>query len=257
MSFFNRMMASIGIGSAQVDTLLEKQRYEPGETLRGVVKVKGGNVEQQVDTIYISVMTQYVKEVDDRKVYQSAEISKMRVAEPFRLQPGEAKEIPFAFALPLSTPLTVGRTPVWLKTGLDIKSAVDPTDDDKIEVVPNAGMRAVLDGISELGFRLRNADCEYAPRFGYGSFVQELEFVPVSGSYRGRLDELEVILSPQASSIDLFLQVDRRARGLGGLFAEAMDMDETNVRCSIDAGTLSRGPSAVAAAIDSVIRRYA
>ncbi|HZG57642.1 sporulation protein [Paenibacillus sp.] len=257
MSFFNRMMASIGIGAAQVDTLLEKSRYEPGETLSGVVKVKGGNVEQQVDTIYISVMTQYVKEVDDRKVYQNAEISKMRVSEPFRIAPGETKEIPFSFALPLSTPLTVGRTPVWLQTGLDIKSAVDPTDADKIEVVPNAAMRAVIDAVNELGFRLRNADCEYAPRFGYGSFVQELEFVPVSGAYRGRLDELEVIMSPQPSSVNLFLQVDRRARGLAGLFAEAMEMDETNVRCSIDASTIARGPSAVAAQIDAVIRRYA
>ncbi|MCI3927197.1 sporulation protein [Paenibacillus sp. TRM 82003] len=256
MSFFNRMMASIGIGAAQVDTVLEKQRYEPGETLRGVVKIKGGNVEQQIDTIYISVMTQYVKEVDDRKVYQSAELTKVRVSDPFTVRAGESQELPFSFPLPLSTPLTVGRTPVWLKTGLDIKSAIDPTDDDRIEVVPNDSMRAVMDAVSELGFRLRNADCEYAPRFGYGAFVQELEFVPVSGAYRGRLDELEVIMSPQPDRIDLFLQVDRRARGLSGLFAEAMDMDETNVRCSIDAATLSRGPSAVAQQIDAVVRRF-
>ncbi|HZG84998.1 sporulation protein [Paenibacillus sp.] len=256
MSFFNRVMASIGIGAAQVDTVLEKNRYAPGELVRGVVKIKGGNVEQQVDSIYISVMTQYVKEVDDRKVYQSAEVAKTRVSEPFLVKPQAASEIPFSFELPLTTPLSVGRTPVWLKTGLDIKSAVDPTDDDKIEVVPNAAMQAVLDGVSELGFRLRNADCEYAPRFGYGAFVQELEFVPMSGPYRGRLDELEVIMHPRGDSIDLFLQVDRRARGLAGLFSEALEMDETNVRFTLDAATLSRGAGAVAAQLDAVIRRY-
>lgn len=257
MSFFNRMMASIGIGAAQVDTVLEKQRYEPGETLAGVVKIKGGNVEQQIDSIYISVMTQYVKEVDDRKVYQSAELTKARVSDPFTVRAGEAKEIPFSLPLPMTTPLTVGRTPVWLKTGLDIKSAIDPTDDDRIEVVPNNAMRAVLDGLSELGFRLRNADCEYAPRFGYGAFVQELEFIPASGAYRGKLDELEVIMQPNGQQVELFLQVDRKARGLSGLFAEAMDMDETNVRCTIDAATVSAGPRAVANRIDSVISRYA
>jgi len=256
MSFFNRMMASIGIGAAQVDTLLEKNRYSPGESVQGVVKIKGGSVAQQVDNIYISVMTQYVKEVDDRKVYENAEISRQHVASPFTIQPGEAKEIPFAFALPLNTPLTIGRSPVWLKTGLDIKSAVDPKDDDRIEVVPNRAMQTALDALSELGFRLRNAECEYAPRFGYGTFVQELEFVPASGDYRGKLDELEVIFAQKADSIDLYLQIDRKARGLASLFAEALDMDETNVRCTLDAASLAAGSRAVANQLDAVIRRF-
>lgn len=258
MSFFQRMMASIGIGSAQVDTLLENQRVEPGETVRGVVRVKGGSVDQQVGAIYIKVMTQYLREIDDRKVYENAEVAKVRVSDPFTVGAGQSMEIPFAFELPLFTPLTIGRTPVWLKTGLDVKSAVDPTDDDRMEVVPNAAMRAVIDGVSELGFRLRSADCEYAPRIGHGrfSFVQELEYIPVSGPYRGRLDELEVTMLPQGSQIDLLLQIDRRARGISTLFAEALDMDETFVRCTLDASVLSAGSSAVAAEIDSVIRRF-
>ncbi|WP_199620394.1 sporulation protein [Paenibacillus alkalitolerans] len=257
MSFFNRMLASIGIGSAQVDTLLEKQRYQVGEEVRGVVKVRGGNIEQQIDRIYISLMTQYLKEVNDQKVYQNAELGKFSVSEPFKLAPGETKEIPFSFALPQGTPLSVGRTPVWLKTGLDIKSAVDPTDDDKIEVAPNAAMQTVFDAVSGLGFQLRKADCEYAPRFGYGSFAQEFEFYPVSGPFRGKLDELEVIFTPSpAGGLEVLMQIDRRARGLGSLFAEAMDMDETFVRCRFDEATLSRGAQAVASELESVIRRY-
>lgn len=259
MSLFHRMMASIGIGSAAVDTMLEKQRYEPGETVRGAVKVKGGHVEQQIDGIYIAVMTKYARETGDRKVYHTAEISNTRVSGAFAIGAGDTVEIPFAFRLPYTTPLSVGRTPVWLMTGADIRSAVDPTDDDRVDIVPSSSIRAVFDALSELGFRMRNADCEYAPRFArYGNmpFVQEFEYVPVSGAYRGRLDELEVVMLPQASSIDLFMQIDRRTRGLSSLLAEALDTDETNVRCTLDHILLSRGANAVAAEIDSIIRRY-
>ncbi|MGE7055864.1 sporulation protein, partial [Paenibacillus glucanolyticus] len=36
MSFFNKMLASVGIGAAQIDTHLEKSSYYPGEEVRGV-----------------------------------------------------------------------------------------------------------------------------------------------------------------------------------------------------------------------------
>ncbi|WP_274361827.1 sporulation protein [Paenibacillus thermotolerans] len=259
MSFFNRMLASIGIGAAQVDTLLDKQRYAIGEEVRGIVKLRGGNVDQHINTIYISVMTQYAKEIDDRKVYNTGEVGRFLVTDPFTLAAGEVKEIPFSFLLPSGTPLSVGRTPIWLKTGLDISSSVDPTDDDRIEVSPSAEMRTVLDAVSELGFQLRKADCEYAPRLGYGAFAQELEYYPVSGPFRGKLDELEVIFVPNRSGgpLEVLLQIDRRVRGLASLFSEAMDLDESFVRVRLDAALLSGGARAVAGELESVIRRYA
>lgn len=45
MSFFNKMLASVGIGSAQIDTKLEKDRLKPGEMISGIIEVRGGNVE--------------------------------------------------------------------------------------------------------------------------------------------------------------------------------------------------------------------
>lgn len=41
MSFFNKMLASIGIGGAKVDTKLEKSAYTAGETIRGQVEIYG------------------------------------------------------------------------------------------------------------------------------------------------------------------------------------------------------------------------
>ncbi|MCH6268127.1 MULTISPECIES: sporulation protein [Neobacillus] len=255
MSLFNKMFASVGIGAATVDTKLEKDTYMPGETVKGVVEIKGGKVDQQIDEIYLALNTTYLKESDDRKYTVTATIDRFRITTPFTINVNEKREIPFTFQLPYDTPLSIGRSKVWVSTGLDIKGAVDPGDKDYLKVVPNPLMSAVFDAVDSLGFRIREADCEEAPRRLRGRlpFVQEFEFVPVSGSFRGRLDELEVVFFPAGNGgLDLMFQVDRKARGLSGLFSEALGTDETNVRMTV---TNSDIPS-LRQQIQNVIGRY-
>lgn len=138
--------------------------------------------------------------------------------------------------IPLDTPATLGNTKVWIHTGLDIKNAIDPSDKDYISVSPSPLAAGVLNAIYDLGFSLRKVDCEAAPyrlrrRL---PFVQEFEFVPTTGAYRGKLDEVEVMFYPQSDhKLEVFMQVDRRARGLSSLIAEAMDMDESFVNFNV------------------------
>ncbi|WP_166239502.1 sporulation protein [Paenibacillus turpanensis] len=256
MSFFGRMLASIGIGSAEVDTLLEKSSYAVGEEVRGAVRMRGGQVDQSINAIYMTVMTEFLRETDNGTHRETAEVARYLVSDPFTLKAGDELELPFSFPLPDATPVSVGRIPVWIRTNLDISSAVDPTDNDRIEVTPHPAMRAVLDAVDSLGFRLYKTDCEYAPRLGGGlPFVQEFEYKP-SGRYAGRLDELEVVLRLNGSRIDVYLQVDRRARGLSGLFAEAMNMDESVVRLSFEESEWRAGSSLIAGQIEQVLQRY-
>ena len=255
MSFFDKVFASVGIGSAAVDTKLERDSYMPGETVKGVVEIRGGKVEQQVDDIYLALNTTYLKESDDKKYTVTATIDRFRITSPFVIGKNERKEIPFSFQLPLDTPLSIGKSKIWVTTGLDIKNAVDPGDKDYLQVVPNPLMNAVFSAIDSLGFRLREADCEQAPRHLRGRlpFVQEFEYVPTSGPFRGRLDELELVFRPAGNNgLELLLQVDRRARGLGGLFAEAAGMDETNVRLTVTAADIPN----LQQQIHSVIQRF-
>ena len=255
MSFFDKVFASVGIGAASVDTKLEKDTYMPGETVQGVVEIKGGKVEQQIDEIYLSLNTTYLKESDDRKYNVTATIDRFRLTTPFTIRSNERKEIPFTFQLPYDTPLSIGRSKVWVTTGLDIKGGVDPSDKDYLKVIPNQLMTAVFNAVDNLGFRIREADCEEAPRRLRGRlpFVQEFEFVPTSGLFRGKLDELEVVfLSSGNGTLDLMFQVDRRAKGLSGLFSEAMGMDETNVRLTVSNADLPN----LQQKIQSVIQRY-
>ncbi|AZU63025.1 sporulation protein [Neobacillus mesonae] len=233
MTFFNKVFASVGIGAATVDTKLEKETYMPGETVKGIVEIRGGKIDQQIDEIYLSLNTTYLRESDDRKYSVNTTIDRFRLTTPFQIGKNERTDIPFTFQLPFDTPLSIGRSKVWVTTDLDIKGGVDPSDKDYIKVVPNSLMTAIFNAIDTLGFRIREADCEEAPRRMRGRlpFVQEFEFVPVSGPFRGRLDELEVVFFPSAhGGLEIMFQVDRKARGLAGLFSEALGTDETNVR---------------------------
>jgi sporulation-control protein len=255
MSLFNKALASIGIGSAQVDTKLEMDKVVPGGELRGVVLVKGGNTEQKVDEIYLGLNTTYLKESNDRKFNVPVVIDRFRLNEPFSIGPGETKEIPFSFVLPQDVPISIGRTKIWVTTGLDIKNAVDPSDKDYLQVVPNRLMESVLNVVEDLGFRLREADCEQAPyrlrkRL---PFIQEFEFVPVMGSFRGRLDELEVVFfSVSENETEIYMQVDRRARGIGGFLSEALEMDESNIRFSVTTSDLP----GLRHKLESIIHRF-
>ena len=253
---FNRFLASIGIGSANIDTLLEKAQYSPGEEVRGIVRIRGGSVEQRIETISLSFMTEYIKESDDNKYRQHGEVARFHVSSPFTVQAGENRDVPFSFILPYQTPVTIGRAPVWIKTELDVRGGVDPGDNDRIDVLPTAQMNTILQALDRMGFRLRKAECEYAYKLGGRvPFVQEFEFVPTT-QFRGQLDELEVIFYGGERELELLLQIDRRARGLSSLFAEAMDMDESFVRARFSNEQLAAGPNAIAHQLSDIIGRY-
>lgn len=231
MSFVNKLLASVGIGSAKVDTVLYRDQLIPGEPVEGVVRIKGGHVEQTIDSIYLQLFTTYERKSNDSTITSHAELGNYPLTRPFTLKPDEAKEVPFSFTLPLDTPLTLGKTRVWVQTGLDIKNAVDPSDRDYIAISPTPLVSAFLNAVQSLGFQLHYANCEQASGMFRNRlpFVQEFEFVPVNGVNRQRLDELEVVFLPQADGVKVIMEIDRRARGLSGFLAEAMDMDETKI----------------------------
>ncbi|QWU17292.1 sporulation-control protein [Paenibacillus sophorae] len=256
MSMFKKVLASVGIGSAKVDTRLEEAQVVAGGTLRGVVSIRGGQVEQQIDAIYIYVKTQYEKEENDKKVTREAEIARILITEGFLLQAEEVREIPFELTVPERTPVSYRHTPVWLMTGLDIKMALDPSDHDYLEVLPSDNMQVIFGALDKLGFRLREVTNEYAPRLGAGlPFVQEFEYVPTR-EFRGALDELEVMFFPQGDDLEMYIQIDRRARGLGGFLAEAIGTDESFIRFTLTGNELRRGVQEVSSQLHQFISHY-
>ncbi|WP_100013333.1 sporulation protein [Lentibacillus sediminis] len=248
-----KWLASAGIGNAKVDTQLDNDQLVPGEEVSGKIVLEGGNAEQQVDQIHLFLMTEAARERNDKKVYEKLKLEAVTVGNSFTIGEGEKKELDFRFKLPLQTPPTVGRTKVWIQTGMDVPNAVDPKDRDFIRVKPHQNMGAVLEALTnELGFRLKSAEMEYSKRYRY---VQEFEFSP-GHEFKRDLDELEVMFFMREGSIELVLQVDRRAKGLGGLFAEALEMDESFTRVSFTDSEINQGVQTVADKLRNTIRKF-
>lgn len=253
MSIFKKMLASVGIGAAKVDARTEKDSFIPGELVKGEVYISGGDVAQEIDEIYMYVVTHYEKEYQDKKTKEECTLLKYRLSEKILLEPGAKIVLPFSFPLPYQTPLTMGRQPVYLRTGLDIKNALDPGDSDFIEVRPHPLMEKVLDAIQSIGFQLYKVDCEYNRHLGRDyPFVQEFEFRPI-GPLRNRIEELEAIFYLNADGMEVLLEVDKRARGFFGALEEAFNLDERYVRFRLYNADLSRPTIDLANEIERLI----
>ncbi|WP_214824240.1 sporulation protein [Exiguobacterium algae] len=254
---FKKILSSIGIGAATVDTRLTENRCVPGGELHGVVHVEGGSVEQAVDRIYLFFNTLYKHEVNDKPTHSTFTIEKILLNEaPFLIGPGEVKEIPFTVNVPYNTPISVSQSKSWIETGLDIAQAVDPKDEDAIMVTPNDAQQVILDVMDELGFRLKKADTEMLParhRSGRLPIAQELEYSANGSKYGRELDELEVVLLQDAEAIELLIQVDRSVHDLGSLFADLTGTDETTHRMRYDVKQLSA--SRIRQDVESVIEQ--
>ncbi len=253
---FGRLLSSIGVGAATVDTRLERDELVPGEEVRGVVEVKGGSSEQEVNGIRLEVQTYYKREAGDNTVTETGTIERFPVSGRRTIEANSQEEIPFNFLLPYDTPLTLGRSAVWLRTALDVRMAFDPSDSDVVTVQPNHTMRFILDSMKRLGFHIREAENEELPhrlrrRLPFG---QELEFVAGSGEFRGRFDEVELLMFPSEDWVDLILQIDRRARGLGSFLSEAMGTDESYASLTVPE---SATPSEIREALAQTIRERA
>ncbi len=222
---FKKLLASIGIGNASVDTRLYDDTLVPGEMVKGEVVMRGGDVAQDIDSIYMYLVTHYTHD----EAQHEAVLLKHPLAQRFTLEPSQTKNIPFEFQLPYETPLTLGHQRVYLRTGLEISAAIDPTDTDLITVQPHPLMQKVFDALHNLDFQLYTAHCGYNRRMGGRyPFVQEFEFKPY-GKYRGRLEELEMIFYLSAAGLEVFLELDKRLHGFAKLL-EDYDLNERYTR---------------------------
>jgi sporulation-control protein len=214
-----RVLSSVGIGSATVDTVLPDGSFVPGETVEATVEVEGGSSEQEIEQLNFAFVTRYRGE----EGYEQSVFERFGVAEPFTIGAGDRREIPIEFTVPYGTPLTKGGVTVWLKTGLDIDWALDPTDKDHVEVQPDERMAALFEAVEDLGFGFHSSEVERT-RFGHSHpFAQEFEFRPRSGPFARDLDELELVCAPTADAVQVHLEIDRR----GGLLSEMADTDES------------------------------
>lgn len=227
-----KLLSSIGIGAAKVDTHLTNNRVRAGEEISGEVHIQGGNVEQTISEIYLTLFTYYYREFNDTKTQLKEIIHNLQVSDELVIKPGESKIIPFRMQIPWHTPLSIGQQKIYLRTVLDIDMAIDPDDLDPIYVMPDPVVGSILDQMEEMGFchTYDSGKCEYS-RYSskYLPFIQEFEMKP-KGMFSNQLDEVELIFHSSEQDVQVLVQIDKKAKGLKGLAEEAMGMDERPYR---------------------------
>lgn len=218
MGFFDKILSTVGIGAAKVDTVLNSTLTKPGGIISGVVHVKGGNVEQNISDIDLSLMVDVKVERDDTTYYEPTIISKHRVTGAFQIQKGEDRKFPFEFNVPLEVPVTVlgpyklGKIKLYLKTDLDIENAVDKADKDYLEIEPLPTMINFLNAVISLGFEFHKADVEKGrlPGSNY-NFYEEIEFYGKRSKFP-KITELEVTFLAQPNEVRVVLEMDKKSR---------------------------------------------
>lgn len=260
MSFLKRVITSIGIGSARVDTRLKNTTVTQGEMLEGIVEIKGGEMDQEIEAIKLNLMTLYGHEDSERLT--NTVVYSHKVNEPFVIHKGERKEIPFSFRVPLHTPMTIrdsktGRNvpPVWINTGLDIRNAVDPKDEDHISVEPSYVYESIFDAIKVIGFRFRQMDNQAPPRYVKTRlpFVQQFEFIPTFGKYHQKLDELEAYILQGEQETTIYFEIDKKSRGAVGSLLEKLNLDEHYRSITLDNNDIVTNRSYVSDKIEEMI----
>ncbi|CAH9054515.1 Sporulation-control protein spo0M [Pseudoalteromonas holothuriae] len=221
---FKKILASVGIGAATVDTVLETEHLYPGQKFQAKIIIEGGDVSQQVSGLEMALMTRVKVENDDGHYFVNHVIETWKIGEQFDIASGQTKVIPFEARLHSETPITelnagYNHCHVWLETGLDIDLALDPTDRDTLHIYPNDAIKTCMSAMEKLGFGLVKADVEKgqlrASNFHTVSgCYQELEYRPHSKSLFG-IQEVELSFVPEAHRTHVLIELDRAFRSDG------------------------------------------
>ncbi len=126
MSFLKKTLASFGIGSAKVDSILNQDVLYPGQSVDVSIHVYGGATEQAIDNIDLKLCCRYIAEAPDdrgareghsmRRVPQTHVLAKWNLPYAFTIHPGEDRTFEVKLDVPWNTPVTIGDAKVWLET---------------------------------------------------------------------------------------------------------------------------------------------
>lgn len=222
-----KLLASVGIGKAKVDTILLNEQLIAGSSFDIEVIITGGEIAQHINGIELAIMAEAKSETDigEQEVTYNKSVVLQHWQQCLNFTIGANETVSHQFTLDLhpETPATQlfdqRISKVWLQTGLDIKSGIDGNDKDGLIILPSPTQMAVLEVISDSGYRLFKVDIEaggiHANNFqSHLPCYQEYEFKPESRSFFGA-KELEVTFIDNGSSTGVLIEIDRAFLGDG------------------------------------------
>ncbi len=224
MKGFDKVLASLGTKGVEVGTFLEKDQYQIGELINGVVCIQGGKVDQQIDSIHIAVKTTYGRH--DLRAY--SELCKIELSKTFIAKKEETLQFHFSIPVPVNAPITFESRNVWVQTLLDVKASIDPLDIDYIDIKPNALLASILEAVEGLGLVFKSSKLNAVSRNSSIAipFVQEMIFSAETSMFSENISCIELVLVPtMADELTLYLEVNPETSHIE-VFSKSYDGDE-------------------------------
>jgi len=214
---FDKFLSKVGVGAAKVDTILQETSVVRGGHLLGEIHMTGGKVNQDVKRVYLELYTHYTYENEEgHRVTNTCVLHALDIDESFSLLANEEVVYDFELEVPFETPVSLGKTKVYLKTGLDVDWAFDPKDKDEIEVLPEPATEAILTTIEELGFEHSNESgtcIEMENPVGI-PFVQNFTLIGREG-LGSEIEALDLLILANEHQAEVQAEIDKRERGFG------------------------------------------
>ncbi len=221
-----RILASLGLGNASVETVLSDENAVPGGVLHGEVFINGGSVDQRIDQLTVGLKARVEVEVGDNEVNQGLEFTRTTIGGQLHLQAGAQLRVPFQIPVPLEAPITAYRgrhlrgMRVGVNTQLHVAGGVDPGDFDPVTIHALDTQTIIMDAMERLGFAFTKADCEKGKLRGVRQqlpFYQEIEYRS-PGHYPG-ISELELSFVTDQQGCEIVLEMDKK----GGVLTDSRD----------------------------------
>ncbi len=133
---WKKFMSSIGFGNVTVDTKLEKKQYRQGEEITGIVEVRGGEVEQDIEGIVLTLIVKYEQDKEDSDFsYHEREIQEIILNKVQHIDSREISSQTFTMQLTKDHPVTTEKMETILRTKLIVPQAVDPEEEDQVVII--------------------------------------------------------------------------------------------------------------------------
>ncbi|MCE7009652.1 sporulation protein [Kibdelosporangium philippinense] len=219
---FSKVLASFGQGGAKVDAQLLDHNVRPGGPLRGQIMLVGGQVDQEVQGLGVTLLAR-VEQADVRGDVSLVDMpfQNINLASNAMVRAGQTLTVPFEVHLPWETPITtvLGKhltgMAIGLQTVLDLGgSMVDPQDIDAIAIEPLPAQHRILDAFARLGFQFRAGALEKNKITGLDQqlpFYQEIRFAP-SPAFAQAFLEVAVTFLAGSSGMQVVLDVQKKVR---------------------------------------------
>lgn len=258
MSIFNKVIASAGFGSAKVNMNLDTQKIYKGGQITGTISILGGKIEQKASKVSLVLMTYTDFKEDNNENRRSIELSRFDIAQDVKIKPNETIQIPFSFVLPNDTPISFRDDMIWLETSLDIKMAIDPSNKNYIQVIPDPFMQRILDVLKkDLKFILTNYENTYFPNNGsHLPIVQVFEFNPTSQLIENLYEIKMIFFADDLRGLEIVMEFPKKENDSQDNKHNVRSTDENIIRVLIPKKDFEKDNNSLADLILHSIRKH-